>query len=410
MSEDVGKKKVSKWKTKRKLTPAKYVPPEPTGAKDDSFFRLAGPGESTAENDDASKPQTTTIREEVEVIDILDPDYEEKMAEQNKRRKTQTPDQESSVAEDKNDAETDVQQPQPADDGVAVVAVDVDEEEEEEGEEEDATVVSSRERDPLSGVLSEDMDAAMLERIRRKREAARHQSAFPVSVEVKVEIRGLGGFGRGFDMQSNERFRDVRRRLLEHVATGGIASGSASYRAVQEGYFMHESVRVFDSSSPMSLNISRYTPTMQVSLMTPEDFEARQRAVEEEYARKREQALQEQRERERQEREDEERAARAAADAAEEEEGEAGDAADAAAAGDDGFFTVYMKGKDNEAVGVQVNAETEIKKLAAYYKKKKGLPDNAEIRLEFDDEDLPADGVVGDTELEEDYSIDVYVS
>jgi hypothetical protein len=411
------KKKVSKWKTKRKLTPAKYIPPEPTGNKDDSFFRLAERGETTAEKDEAvneTKPQTAPIREEVEVIDILDPDYEEKMAEQVKRRKTHTPDQENPTAESRHEVNSTAggtQQPQQEDAGVVVleeeekeeVAVEVAEDEEE------ATVVSSRETDPLSEVLTEDMDAAMLERIRRKREAARHQSAFPVSMDVKIEIGELGQFGREFDMQSNDRFRALRRRILEHLSGKGIAPGTASYRAVQEGYFMHDSVRVFDSSSPMSLNISRYTPTMKIALMTPEDFERRQRAMEEEYARRREQALQEQREKERLEREEEERAAQAAATAAaEEEENEADDAADNAA--DDGFFTVYMKGKDNDAIGVQVNAETEIKKLAAYYKKKKNLANNATIRLEFDDEDLPVDGVVGDTELEEDYSIDVYVS
>lgn len=71
------------------------------------------------------------------------------------------------------------------------------------------------------------------------------------------------------------------------------------------------------------------------------------------------------------------------------------------------YFTVYMAGKDKKRYKVDVKPSTMIAELAAFYKQKAELPPDTKITLSFDDEDLDMSGTVADTELEEDYMIDV---
>ncbi|ANB15179.1 hypothetical protein AWJ20_2803 [Sugiyamaella lignohabitans] len=73
------------------------------------------------------------------------------------------------------------------------------------------------------------------------------------------------------------------------------------------------------------------------------------------------------------------------------------------------YFRVRLKDKDNAQFEVRVNSETKISKLVDFYLRNKNLPQNTKIRLDFDEEPLDLDGVVGDTELEEDYTIHVYI-
>lgn len=78
---------------------------------------------------------------------------------------------------------------------------------------------------------------------------------------------------------------------------------------------------------------------------------------------------------------------------------------------EDGYFPISLKGKDNHPITVKVNAETTIQKLVQYFCKNKNIPDEkqSKVRLVFDDEDIDMSGTVGDTELEEDFTVDVYV-
>lgn len=75
------------------------------------------------------------------------------------------------------------------------------------------------------------------------------------------------------------------------------------------------------------------------------------------------------------------------------------------------YFVIGLKGRDNKRIEVEVNAQTPIQKLLEYYTLQKGI-DSATIsnpRLVFDSEELPLDGTVGDTELEEDFEVEVYL-
>ncbi|EGW30882.1 uncharacterized protein SPAPADRAFT_62785 [Spathaspora passalidarum NRRL Y-27907] len=77
----------------------------------------------------------------------------------------------------------------------------------------------------------------------------------------------------------------------------------------------------------------------------------------------------------------------------------------------DEFFVIGLKGKDNKRIEVKVSTETKIRSLLMHYLKVKGLDertvDITHAKLIFDDEPLDMDAHVGDTELEEDFEIQI---
>lgn len=78
---------------------------------------------------------------------------------------------------------------------------------------------------------------------------------------------------------------------------------------------------------------------------------------------------------------------------------------------DNSHFPIVLKGKDNKPITVKVSATTPIEKIAKYYLAQKQLDESlySKVRLVFDDEDIDLSGTVGDTELEAEFSVDVYV-
>lgn len=79
----------------------------------------------------------------------------------------------------------------------------------------------------------------------------------------------------------------------------------------------------------------------------------------------------------------------------------------------DTYFVIGLKGKDNKRIEVQVSPVTQIRKLLQYFLKTKGIQESEvnmeNVKLIFDDEELNLDGVVGDTELEEDFEVQVVI-
>lgn len=73
------------------------------------------------------------------------------------------------------------------------------------------------------------------------------------------------------------------------------------------------------------------------------------------------------------------------------------------------YFKIVLMGANKSRVDVKVRPVTKISKLAQYFIEKSGLPAETRLRLVFDDEDLDFCSTVGDTELEEDFTVDVYV-
>lgn len=75
------------------------------------------------------------------------------------------------------------------------------------------------------------------------------------------------------------------------------------------------------------------------------------------------------------------------------------------------YFIIGLKGKDNKRIEVEVGSDTKIRSLLSFYLTAKGI-DESQVkapRLIFDDEELDLNGVVGDTELEEDFEVQVYM-
>lgn len=75
------------------------------------------------------------------------------------------------------------------------------------------------------------------------------------------------------------------------------------------------------------------------------------------------------------------------------------------------YFVIGLKGKDNKRIEAEVGPQTEIRSLLEFYLKTKGIS-AAEVkrpRLLFDDEELDLGATVGDTELEEDFEVQVYL-
>lgn len=80
---------------------------------------------------------------------------------------------------------------------------------------------------------------------------------------------------------------------------------------------------------------------------------------------------------------------------------------------DDNYFKIGLKGKDNKRIEVQVSPNTQIRKLLTFYLKNKGIEESnvnmKSVKLIFDDEELDLSGVIGDTELEEDFEVQVVI-
>ncbi|KAI5951180.1 ESC2 [Candida jiufengensis] len=77
----------------------------------------------------------------------------------------------------------------------------------------------------------------------------------------------------------------------------------------------------------------------------------------------------------------------------------------------DGVFSIGLKGKDNKKILCKVTPDTKLRNLLKFYLDKKGLKESevnlSNAKLIFDDEEMNLDEVVGDTELEDDFEIQV---
>lgn len=75
------------------------------------------------------------------------------------------------------------------------------------------------------------------------------------------------------------------------------------------------------------------------------------------------------------------------------------------------YFVIGLKGKDNRRIECEVGPNTKIRDLLSYYLKVKGLDEQSiqNPRLVFDDEVLDMNGTVEDTELEEDFEVQIHI-
>ncbi|CAI5756979.1 unnamed protein product [Candida verbasci] len=77
------------------------------------------------------------------------------------------------------------------------------------------------------------------------------------------------------------------------------------------------------------------------------------------------------------------------------------------------FFKIGLKGQDNKRLEVKVNPKTKLMNLLVYYLKQKnidqGIIGKGKVKMIFDDEAMNLNETVGDTELEEDFEIQIVI-
>jgi hypothetical protein len=76
---------------------------------------------------------------------------------------------------------------------------------------------------------------------------------------------------------------------------------------------------------------------------------------------------------------------------------------------DSEYFTIFVAGKDKKRYKVRVKPSTKIADISQYYIEKAGLAASTKVTLLFDDEPMSEFGVVGDTELEDEFMVDAII-
>lgn len=262
-----------------------------------------------------------------------------------------------------------------------------------------------------------EMDPALLEKIRRRKAelaALVETRSFTIGVIIRPLIDEFDSAATTPPLvttqESTTSMGDIRKQFLAKLWEHNpyVPQSTRDYY-YENCVLVWNNTRVFDFATPLSLGVSQRSPSMLLNAMMVDAFE---RNMEHEFQLKL--AAPEPVDYEALVRQQLGELTNTDADGAGATTGAGTEAsADAEEEGSaDGYFRVVMKGKDNQNVEVQVNAETQVRKMAEYYGKQRGLAADkiAAITLLFDDEELDMDSVVGDTELEEDFTIDVYIN
>jgi len=80
---------------------------------------------------------------------------------------------------------------------------------------------------------------------------------------------------------------------------------------------------------------------------------------------------------------------------------------------EEGVFSIGLKGKDNKRISCKVTPQTKIERLLKFYLKKKGIDESSinlpSVKMIFDDEELDLNDIVANTELEDDFEIQIII-
>lgn len=213
------------------------------------------------------------------------------------------------------------------------------------------------------------------------------KTGFPVQVELDIKLEGLEHLSKTFTIQSDDRFRELRRLLLEYLETMGVES-----EAVKSAFFAGQNFRVFDSSSPKALEVSPQDPRLELLILSEEQFQQ----MEQQYRQSFTQSIGM----------DSGNDNSNANDTENENEIDNGGNGDD---DDDSVFAVQMLGSDGDKIQVRVSADTVMEKLYDYYCNKKNLAKGS-IGLYVDGDLLAPQSTIGDADLEEGDTIDVHTT
>lgn len=237
----------------------------------------------------------------------------------------------------------------------------------------------------------------MLLNRKKRRNQSNNVPSFRVGLSVTTKISGFENVPLWKTLiHSTDAITISRPNYLKYL----MLKSPGFFYPEQDIIFVRNNQRIFDHTTPAVLNVTKDSAAMYVDAMLQHEFEAiKAKQLQDgiaqlkppDYDKLGEQAL---------------------AAIAERTRVEAEAAAKSESPSVDGtHFPIQLKGKDNKPIIVKVSAETPIEKIAKYFCERKEISeaDSKKIRLVFDDEDIDMSGTVGDTELEADFTVDVYV-
>lgn len=254
--------------------------------------------------------------------------------------------------------------------------------------------------DDISSKESEDIDPEFAERIRQRKAQlkALQDNSFPVGIVIKTLLPGLEAITPFVSSQTSATtFGVIKRLYMESISKYFDGDAERLQYVRENSVLVWNNTIVFDVATPHSVGVKTSQASMLLYAMLKDDYEKNRQAELE--AKLVQDSNIDYDELLNQEEERLLAANRAALLQQQESSKES----------EEGYFPIHLKGKDNIVVSVQVNSETTISKLVDYYKKQRNLDPSVKIRLSFDDEDMDLSQTVGDTELEEDFTIDVFL-
>jgi hypothetical protein len=263
-----------------------------------------------------------------------------------------------------------------------------------------ATAEEEVEEEDISSKEIENIDPEFAERIRQRKAQlkALQDNSFPVGIIIKTLLPGLEMIPPFVSPQTSATTFGVIKRLYMASIRKYFHEDAVGFQYLRENsVLVWTNTIVFDVATPHSIGVKRSQPSMLLYAMVKEDYEKhRQAELEAKLVQENnidyDELLNQEEER-----------LLAANRAALLEQKESSKEIE------ERYFPIHLKGKDNTVVSVQVNAETVISKLVDYYRKQRAIDPSVTIRLSFDDEDMDLSQTVGDTELEEDFTIDVFL-
>lgn len=245
----------------------------------------------------------------------------------------------------------------------------------------------------------EEIDPELAERIRQRKAQlkALQDKSFPVGIIIKTLIPGLETTEPFVSPQTSATTFGVIKRLYMKSVFTYFENDPTSFQYVRENsVLVWNNTIVFDVATPHSVGVKKSEASMLLYAMFKEDYEKnRQAELEAKLVRDNvdyDELLNQ---------EEEKLLAQNRAALLQQRQ--------QSVQAEEGYFPILMKSKDNQVIKVQVNADTKISKLADYYRKQRNIDSTTKIRLSFDDEDMDLSQTVGDTELEEDFTIDVFL-
>lgn len=236
------------------------------------------------------------------------------------------------------------------------------------------------------------LDPALLEKIKQRKAelAALNSQSFTVGIIIRTIMDDIDDVPPYVATELSTRtLGEIRSQYIQWIQGNPSVSPESIEFIYSNCIFVWNNTQVYDFATPQTLGVTAKSPSMLLSAMTLLDFEKSQ---EEEFKQRIEQV-------------DYDELVGKQLESIQ----EANLVQDGGENGDDGF-RISMKGKDNVSLQVMVNPDTKIEKLIEYYRAQRNIPATAKVMLEFDDEELNPSDAIQDTELEEDFTIDVHVS